>query len=217
MVKRHYLLSFGHLRAMATRTCVSCAASALRCVGGGDKDTVQVLVDALKTEKDYGVRYSIADALMVPGRDISIAKIAVPALIAVLSKDKHGGIRQTAMNSIARYFEYGRSAVPALAEVLHNEKDREVRYFAVDALGKVGGDDALIALISGLKDKDSGVRESVKSSLEFIGKPATGLLKLALKMEKEESVRQSIREVLKQIDPSLKTIASVCDSGCTSP
>lgn len=93
------------------------AASALRCVGDGDKDTVQALVDALKTEKDDGVRYSIADALMVPGRDISIAKIAVPALIEVLLKEEKGGIRQTAMNSIAWYFEHGRSAVPALGFV----------------------------------------------------------------------------------------------------
>ncbi|MCX6381125.1 MAG: HEAT repeat domain-containing protein, partial [Armatimonadetes bacterium] len=171
----------------------SCAASALRCVGGGDKDTVQALVDALKTEKDDGVRFSIVRALIGPGRGVSIAKIAVPALIAVLSKDKHGGVRQTAMNSIAWYFENGRSAVPALAKVLRNEKDREVRYFAVDALGKVGGDDALIALISGLKDKDNGVRETVKSKLEFMGEPATGLLKRALKMEKEESATTRVR------------------------
>lgn len=175
----------------------SCAASAAKSVGGANNATAKLLADALKTEKDVRVRYTIAESLMTPGSDASVADIAIPALIALVRNEKHVGVRQTAMNSIGWYFDKGRAATSTLAEVLKNEKDKEVRYFAIDALEKVGGDDAVKALIAGLRDKDSGVRESVASALSMAGRSALPLLQSALETERDEKIKQVIRKIIK--------------------
>lgn len=172
------------------------SALAVMRVGGANSATAKFLADALKTEKDVRVRRTIAESFMTPGSDASVADIAIPALIALVQNEKGFGVRQAAMDSIGWYFDKGRAATSTLADVLKNEKDKATRLFAIDALEKVGGDDAVKALIAGLRDKDSGVRESVASALGMAGRSALPLLQSALETEQDEKIKQVIRKII---------------------
>jgi HEAT repeat protein len=79
-------------------------------------------------------------------------------------------------------------------------KDSSVRQNAAQALGRIGGEEAVDALIPVLKDKNRFVRQEAIAALGKIGganlvEPLTH----ALKEEKDEFVKDSIKKVLEKM------------------
>lgn len=94
------------------------------------------------------------------------------------------------------------SASP-LAQCLEQETDRVVRLSLVSALGKLGDDSGLPALLYALKDREAVVRlEAAKALSRFNSETAFQMLLTALKRKEEaydRTVRQFAAEALGQL------------------
>ena len=120
---------------------------------------LQTLVTASAPPKE---RASTAKRLGLSGD-----RAAVPALSALLDKDKEPGpaVRGTAANALGMIGD--RTAVPALSALLDKDKepDAYVRGSAANALGMIGSTEALGALTAVMsKDPDPKVRGAALSS-----------------------------------------------------
>ena len=124
------------------------------------KEVVPVLMSALKDDSS-SVRFSAATAFWNIGKS---AERAVPALISAL-KDQNTHVRTAAIEAL---LNMGTLSQSALFQAL-NEKD--LRVFVAKGLGNLGpaARDAVPALITLLKDKDSAARRlaSPRCSAEY--------------------------------------------------
>ncbi len=159
----------------------------------GDPEAVDALITALE-DKNWGVRRTAANALGRIGDDravpylikaledndwhvrkyaaVSLGKMqdkrAIPILLEAMD-DEDADVRWKAMLALGKL---GESAVPPLIKTLKN-KNWRVRSKSAEVLGKIGGEDALHALISLLvgrtTDKNRHVRGKAAEALGRIG------------------------------------------------
>lgn len=94
----------------------------------------------------------------------------VPRLLE-LTRSSTSLVQRHAMRSLGRLA--APEAVPVLAERLHpTAEEWQARVVAADALGRIGGDDALTALGTALQDPVFHVRVAALSGLAQLGEPA---------------------------------------------
>jgi HEAT repeat protein len=145
------------------------------------------------------------------------AKGSVGQLLPLL-KDKDDDVRVKTAGALGRIGQAVKDefkpAVPHLIELLKKDGNEEVRTEAADSLGRgaVEAKTAVPALIDALK-KDSGMwvrKQAARSLQEFPAEAKTVVpaLVAALK-DKEEDVRKSAGESLREIDPDAAKKAGV--------
>lgn len=160
----------------------------------GDHRAVPYLIKTLE-DKDWHVRKYAAVSLGKM-RD----KKAIPVLLEAMD-DEDADVRWKAMLALGKL---GESAVPPLIKTLKN-KNWRVRAKSAEVLGKIGGEDALHALINLLlgrtRDKNRHVRGKAAEALGRIGdEQGLEALKTAQKDEYKyvrEKADISIQKILK--------------------
>lgn len=120
-------------------------------------------LSALVREADPGTRYLAAQALAKIGDE---AESAVPALLEGLRADDIF-LRMAVTNAL---IQIGYPSVPGLIRALF-DRNKAVKRAAAKALGKIGSDRAVSALVVTLKDGDHGVRKFSEEALRRIDSP----------------------------------------------
>jgi HEAT repeat protein len=172
------------------------AASELGKLGRQAKSAAPQLLDALK-HTDAQVRVDAADALGRVGAD---PKKAVPALIGLLKDDPEREVRRSAAGALGEWGPAAVSAVPALRKALQGKGGGW--WVAADAIGKIGGPDAVPALVEALEGKDDDVRLTAIKRLGDLGSAAASAaeaLKKAQQDDSRESNRKAAAAALKKI------------------
>jgi HEAT repeat protein len=160
------------------------------------KSAAPQLLAALK-HPDAQVRIYAAHALGSVGAD---PNKAVPALIGMLQDDPEREARRSAAGALGVMGPAAASAIPALREALRG--DGGGWWVAADAIGKIGGPDAVAALIAALANKDDDVR---LAAIRWLGKlggadaSAIEALQKARKDDPQEWNRKAAAEALKKI------------------
>ncbi|MCX6381126.1 MAG: HEAT repeat domain-containing protein [Armatimonadetes bacterium] len=185
--------------------------SALGRIGSDAKEVQVFLANALKRDSDSHVRISAAQAL---AHATKATNTTLPALQDALKNDKDGSVRRFCVYAIS--FLLGNTGVivpamidamtiPALSKAIQKDKDGEVRSLAIDAIRAIGGDvSALVPIIAlALRDNDSTVRLSAENTLAAMGQSAVAALQAALNSEKDSQAAQSLRQIIKRINPKL--------------
>ena len=170
------------------------------------KEYVPILTDALKNDKDLGVRVTAAQAL---GRVGPPAKDALPALLAAhksaMAATDPQGLRKAILEAVTKIQTDPKELVTLLIDFLKRERDLGVRLTVVTALGEIGppAKSALPALLDAMKASPpipkaldpQGVRKAI---LETIGK---------LQPEPKEYVPILIDAMKKDRDTAVRTVA----------
>jgi HEAT repeat protein len=147
---------------------------------------IQPLIEALG-DFDKSVREQATLALS------SIGKAAIEPLAAAM-KEKKWETRYRAVEALGRIAD--EKAVKPLITALKDNRDH-VRYMAAKGLRALGESDSVEPLIILLKDENMYVRMMTARALGAIGgKKVNIALGQALETEKDEKVRETIREVM---------------------
>ena len=118
----------------------------------------------LVRQADPGTRYLAAKALGQIGDE---AEAAVPALLEALRADDMF-LRAGVAGALIKI---GYPAVPGLTRALFDPSNA-VKRAACKALGRIGSERSVGALIFSLKDRNAGVRKFAREALERIDSPA---------------------------------------------
>jgi HEAT repeat protein len=178
------------------------AATELGRLGRKAKSAAPQLLKALK-HTDAQVRVDAADALGRVGAD---PEKAVAALIALLKDDPEREVRRSAAAALGNLGPAAVSAVPALRQAMRGEGGGW--WVAADAIGKIGGPDAVSALVEALESKDGDVRLTAIKRLGALSGAAVAAAKVLEKARKDdprELNRKAAAEALNKI------------RGCSSP
>jgi HEAT repeat protein len=143
------------------------------------------------------VRYAAAWALGPVGAD---PDKAVPALIAMLKDETDGLSRLSVVIALGDFGRAAASAVPAIREFLRS--DEKGGTSAAEAIGKIGGPDAVPALVEALQNKDAQTRWVAALWLGRLGGADASTIDALKKMQKDdpqEGNRRYAAEALKQI------------------
>ncbi|NDJ53952.1 MAG: HEAT repeat domain-containing protein [Chloroflexi bacterium] len=125
------------------------------------------LVQALK-DNHRAVRIAAAEGLGY----IDVEHV-IPPLMQTL-QDHEAHVRWTAIRSLLAHHAYGNRALPDLVPLLIDilqDDDEAVRELAADALGDLGDERAVDALIAGMHDHDADVQVASMRALQRIGTP----------------------------------------------
>jgi len=117
----------------------------------------------LVSQSDPGTRYLAAKALGKIGDE---AEASVPTLLTAM-RDNDMFLRAGITGAL---INIGYPAVPGLTKALF-DRNKAVKRAAAKALGKIGSDRCVPALINSLADDDPGVRKFVREALERIDSP----------------------------------------------
>ena len=145
---------------------------------------VPALIRALHDE-DPHLRTAAAEALGAVGPD---AEAAVPELVAAATQDENKALRlqaTCALGAIARRADY---AVPYLVREVRSGKE-EQRLATIRALGALGTDAAVQALVGLLTDVNGNVAEEAALALGAIGPAARAAVPALLRMLREGGYR----------------------------
>ena len=118
----------------------------------------------LLRQSDPGTRYLAAKALGQIGDE---AEAALPTLLTAL-RDNDMFLRAGITGAL---IQIGAPAVPGLTRALF-DPNRAVKRAACKALGKIGSERAVSALIYSLNDGNAGVRKLAREALQRIDSPA---------------------------------------------
>lgn len=112
-------------------------------------DVTNILCAVLETDKDPLVRAAAAEALGKIGNPS-----AIPTLVKALDDERYM-VRWDAVKALGE-LKAG-PAIPNLERVAKTDRQSDVRLAAVNALGKIGGKEAIGPLIDVLSDKDENI------------------------------------------------------------
>lgn len=115
------------------------------------KEVVELLSLLLLGDLDRLVRGYAAVAL---GR-LQDDPDGIRALIEAMKRDKDTLVRCDAVKALLKYND--RAMIPEFARVARSDRDSEVRQSAVNAIGALGGKEAVPDLIDALRDRDASV------------------------------------------------------------
>jgi HEAT repeat protein len=156
------------------------AAAELGKLGRKAKSAAPQLLEAVK-HPDAQVRINAASAL---GRVEPDPKKAVAALIALLKDDPEREVRRSAAAALGKMGPAAAPAIPLLRMALRDEGGGW--WVAADAIGKIGGSDAVSALIEGLESKDGDIRLTSIRRLGDLGGAAASAVKALKKASKDD-------------------------------
>ena len=127
------------------------------------RHAIPALADALRDEREY-VRFDAASALS------RIGEPAVHALIEAL-RDEQVAVRLEAARALERIGPPAKRAVPSLIVALHddNSPPHLVPMYAARALGQIGKEQAIPALVEMLEEEDVHVRTHAAEALHILG------------------------------------------------
>ena len=128
-----------------------------------------------------GVRYAAAEALGPVGAD---PDVAVPVLIALLKNEEDDGGRLAVARALGNFGPAAASALPALRETLRSVGGGG--WPAAEAIGKIGGPDAVPALVEALQSKDDQVRLTAIQGLGNLGGAAAPAVEALKKVRKDD-------------------------------
>ena len=108
------------------------------------------------------------------------AKVAAASReeIVAFLEDPEPTVRFYAVEKVGK--QKNASAVPSLVKIMKNDSEWVVRRSAAEALGRIGGQEAMDALSEALLDSKLGIQYFAAMALGEIGAPAVGLLSQAL-------------------------------------
>ncbi|HKI36620.1 MAG TPA: HEAT repeat domain-containing protein, partial [Gemmataceae bacterium] len=175
------------------------AAVELGKLGRKAKSAAPHLLAALK-HTDAQMRIDAAHALGRVGAD---PDKTLAALIGLLKDDPEREVRRNAAGALGEMGPAAASAIPALREALRGEGGGW--WVAADAIGKIGGPDAVHALVEALKSKDDDVRHTAIKRLGALGGTAASAVEALQKARKDDpraSNRKAAAEALKKINDS---------------
>jgi HEAT repeat protein len=133
----------------------------------GNQDAVPALVEALRTDPDFFVAETVTWALVRCGA------VAVEPVIALLD-DGSALARARAAHALSKLGDA--RAVPALIDRLDRPDEWAVREKCVLALGRLGGDEAIGALVALLGAAHPELATMVSQALESLGEPTVPAL-----------------------------------------
>ncbi len=125
--------------------------------GRADPQSVDVLALALEKDEDPVVRRAVVGGL---------GKLRVPRARAALTGalgDEDPHVRRRAVDALAR--TWGTDAVGPLGRALAESPDMALRRLAAINLGRIGGPEALDALLKAQSDPEPGVRQAAAAAL----------------------------------------------------
>ena len=131
----------------------------------------------------------------------ALAQIGVPAiepLIATGLGSKDSAVRQCAIRVIGTLGSEARPAIDPLLQCL-DDKDDRVRIEAIDALGQIGGEGAVQALVGSLDAEDQEVRERAADALGALGEGAAERVGRVLEGEGSPRARFAAARALGQM------------------
>jgi hypothetical protein len=99
------------------------------------KEAIDPLLDALKKDRDAGVRSAAAKAL---GEIATEPDKTVPSLIDALN-DKAVNVKMSAATALGQFGPQAKSALPALRELVKDKKDKKLSKSAAAAVKKIVG------------------------------------------------------------------------------
>jgi HEAT repeat protein len=155
---------------------------------------VSDLTNLLK-ESEEDVRKTAVEVLGNVGPE---AKEAVPDLVEA-ANDKYIAVREAAVRVLGKIGPDAVAAVSALIKVLQDDVDVDVRSSAAVALGNIGHQRAVLALIKAL-EPDEYVRYFASEASGRIGEPAVPNLIVALK-HTHHDVRRAAASSLGDVGP----------------
>jgi HEAT repeat protein len=152
----------------------------------------KAIAQALRTDKDAGVRRNAVFALK------AIGKKALPDLAPAV-KDPDPGVRQAFIKALGEVAGEDPKTVPLLVQAL-GDPEPAVRFESAEALAAIGppAAEAVPALALTLRDKDPQVRKSSAAALSKMGSTAVGPLSLALR-HKDREVRYLAIQALEDL------------------
>jgi RNA polymerase sigma-70 factor (ECF subfamily) len=161
------------------------------------------LLAALK-HTDGGVRVNAAAALGRVGAFNSPETIA--ALIDLVKNDPEREARRSAAGALGNIGPKAKAAIPALRAALKGD-GKGGWWVAAEALGRIGGEEVVPALVEGLASADEGVRSTSMKALGNLGtiaKPAIAALEKARQEDARPGNRAIAAEALRRIEQALQ-------------
>jgi HEAT repeat protein len=150
--------------------------------------------------KHPNVRYAAARALGPVGAD---PDKAVPALLAMLKDEPTRAGRFAVAGALGAFGPAAASVVPILREELRADGSSEDRgWVAAEAIGKIGGPDAVPALVEALQNKDDQVRTAAIQWLAKLGAGDAAVIEALKKAQKDDAHpwnRKIAAEALKKL------------------
>jgi HEAT repeat protein len=128
----------------------------------------------------------------------------IPSVVKLLdSKDRI--TRYHTLELLGKLGPHARAAIPALRKAIRDPEGPFIHHSVAKALGAIDREALVRALIEALDDEHSGVRGDAAENLGKLGKDAKAAIpKLReLRQVKEDFVRSSARDALKEIDPGI--------------
>jgi HEAT repeat protein len=169
--------------------------------------TLSELQKELK-DKDAEVRRNAALGIGYIGAE---AKPAAPALAAAL-KDSDKNVRLAVATALWRLGPNGKAAAPGLIDAFKSDEEPQVRVMAAFALGKIGPEKGVVAVLAGaLKGDAIVVRRAAAFALGEIGPGAKDAVTelIALFRDTDVIASKNAAQALKKIDPDAATKAGV--------
>lgn len=89
---------------------------------------------------------------------------------------------------------------PAPVIALFEDKDEQIRMAAIEAAGKIGGDDSMNALIPLLHHNDAKMRAAAAIALGEVGNShAAAFLSYQLDHEQDATVKEAVRKAMQRL------------------
>lgn len=117
----------------------------------------------------------------------------VPTIISCIEKEKESSVRKKLVWSLGKIGIESESVLDILEKSLGDTKS-EVRYKAAQALGRIGGERAIDALVNALlNDNTAVVRATAANGFKKIGEPASRVINCLIDaIQKEEDQRKKM-------------------------
>lgn len=136
------------------------AAYALHSIGKNALPAKDVILEMLKNPEDP-LSLLAVDIVSTFGPTADV----VPSLIIQLKSESYG-VRERAADLLGKAGPLAKSAVPALATTFETEMFRTVRWSIANALGHIGGSQAITVLHKALRDDYKSVRLIAREALD---------------------------------------------------
>ncbi len=183
-------------------------------LSGAGPEHVAVLARQAETDPSPKARDAAVAVLgVIPNPDAK----SVAAIVGALDDDAM--VRETAILALAKVGAAARDAVPRIARYLESGVPAGLRRYAANALGRIGGEDAVGALAAVLDDDDELVRFEATRGLRRRGEEARahlGALRRALE-DPMTGVRQEAAIAVATLDPEERRVIPFLREAATGP
>jgi hypothetical protein len=122
----------------------------------------------------------------------TLENLRVEGNVAIVAPNEESSLGAYALRGLARTSL--EQFIKALASA-----DTETRLAGIWALGEINDTKAVKPLVKALTDSDFEVQDAAQKAITKIGKPALDSLKAALENEKDEKIKEILRNIIDKI------------------